>query len=184
MVTADIQPFMTASVAASSALIGLLFVSVSIAPERVFGNEADARRHAQAVSAFTALVNVFFISLTSLIPEVLIGIVVTIVAAVSGVQTLALLRFVRSWRQDRTLYSGVILFLASAAVYGGELVLGVDLWTKPNRAELIGLLQVLLGAYGIGLSRAWQLLGAPRLGLLSYLTDRLDRARRPAEPKH
>jgi len=40
MVTGDLQPFFTASVAASSALIGLLFVSVSIAPERIFGEHA------------------------------------------------------------------------------------------------------------------------------------------------
>ncbi|HEV2139976.1 MAG TPA: hypothetical protein VGT01_02195, partial [Candidatus Dormibacteraeota bacterium] len=91
MVTAEYQPFFTASVAASAALIGLLFVSVSIAPERVFGEQSDVVRQARALSAFTALVNIFFISMTSLIPSVQLGIVVTVVAAVSLLQTLALL---------------------------------------------------------------------------------------------
>jgi hypothetical protein len=41
MVTPEFQPFFLASVGASSALIGLLFVSVSIAPERVFGEQSE-----------------------------------------------------------------------------------------------------------------------------------------------
>jgi len=57
-----------------------LFVAVSIAPERVFGTEAEAVRQAQALSAFTALANVFFISMASLVPTIQIGIVVVIAA--------------------------------------------------------------------------------------------------------
>src|SRR5260370_14693635 len=73
MVTAEYQPFLTSSVAASAALIGLLFVSISIAPERVFGEKAESARIAQALSSFTALTNVFFISFASLIPKLPIG---------------------------------------------------------------------------------------------------------------
>ncbi len=89
MIPAPYENFLVASTQASAALIGLLFVSVSIAPERVFGGQAEAEK--QARSAFTALANVFFISFTSLIPHLSIGIVVVVIGAVALNQTLSLL---------------------------------------------------------------------------------------------
>lgn len=182
MVPPEYQPFFTASVAASSALIGLLFVSVSIAPERVFGEQSDVVRKARALSAFTALVNIFFISMTSLIPSVQLGIVVTIVAAVSLLQTLALLVMAPAWWTRGIVFRGAFLFLASALIYGSELWLGILLWVRPSAGALSGLLELLLGCYAIGLGRAWELLGAPRMGLITYLLGLLDRRPQP-KPK-
>lgn len=182
MVSADYQPFFSASVAASSALIGLLFVSVSIAPERIFGDQADLGRQAQAVSAFSALANIFFISLTSLIPGVVLGLVVTAVATASGLQLLTLLVRAPAWREGSAIQRirGGLLFLVSALIYGTELYLGLVLWARPTSIGAIsGLLEVLLGAYAIGLGRAWQLLGAPRAGIISSFLDLLERRRPP-----
>jgi hypothetical protein len=181
MVPSEFQSFFTASVAASAALIGLLFVSVSIDPDRIFGTDADPRRQAQAISAFSALANVFFISMTSLIPGVLIGLVVTTVAGASSLQLLGLLVRARSWRRVGviTAIRGAILVVVSAIIYGTELYLGLVLWMRPSTAALVGLLEVLLGAYAIGLGRAWQLLGAPRVGLVTYLLDFLERRQAP-----
>jgi len=179
MVPPEYQTFFLASAGASAALIGLLFVGVSIDPVRVFGEKADPRREAQAVSAFSALVNAFFISMTSLIPGIIVGLVVTIVAVASSLQLLGLLARVGPDRGGLvpTLRGG-FLFLASAAIYGTELYLGIVLWTRPSEtAALTGLLEVLLGAYAIGLGRAWQLMGAPRIGLLSFALDLIERAR-------
>ena len=179
MVTPEFQAFFLASSGASAALIGLLFVGVSIDPVRVFGEKADARRQAQAVSAFSALVNAFFISMTSLIPGIIVGLVVTIVSIASSLQLLGLLVRVPPDRGGLVpSLRGGFLFLASAAIYGTELYLGIQLWIKPTEtAALTGLLEVLLGAYAIGLGRAWQLLGAPRVGLISFALDLVDRAR-------
>lgn len=183
MVPADFQTFFTASVAASAALIGLLFVSVSIAPERVFGSQAEGHKQAQALSAFTALVTIFFISLDALVPDVALGIVVVVVTIPAATQTLALLRYLPQWRTDRTLRRGLFLFLASAAVYGYELYAGIDLWGRPtSRGALTAVVYVMIGAYAIGLGRAWELLGAPRMGLLPSLLDLIDR-RWPPRPK-
>jgi hypothetical protein len=179
MLPSDYQPFFTASVAASSALIGLLFVAVSVAPERIFGGQAETQRQAQAVSAFSALANVFFISMTSLIPGVVLGLVVVATAAASSLQLLGLLLRAHLWRSEGSalhFVRGLLLFVASAAIYGTELYLGVVLLQKPtDSGVLAGLLEVLLGAYAIGLGRAWQLLGAPRTGLVSMLMDSLER---------
>lgn len=183
VVTAEYQPFFTASMAASAALIGLLFVSVSVAPERVFGPESEAVRQAQALSAFTALANIFFISLTSLIPGVLFGLVVMIIATPAALQTGALLLLVPNWRAARIVWRGAFLFLASAAIYSYEVVLGVQLWRQPSSiGALVNLLFVILGAYAIGLGRAWELLGAPRSGFISYVWALLSALRRKPKP--
>lgn len=168
MVPAAYLGFLTASTQASAALIGLLFVAISLAPERVFGTQAEAHRQAQALSAFTALANIFFISFATLIPKVPLGPIVTAIAAVAIVQTLGLLALVRSWRTQGMLRRSLFLFFGSAAIYGGELAVGIQLWLAPSNAEtLSGLLQVILGAYAVGLGRAWELLGAPRVGILA-----------------
>src|SRR5260370_3413621 len=162
MVTTDLQPFFTASVAASSALIGLLFVSVSVAPERVFGDQSDVVRQAQALSAFTALANVFFISLMALIPGVLFGLVVTTVTIPAALQTLALLGLARQWRRLHRVLRGAFLLLASATIYGYEFALGIGMWRNPSsRGLVVNLAFVLIGAHAIGLGRAWELLCRP-----------------------
>lgn len=161
---APYQNFLSASVQASAALIGLLFVSISIAPERVFGGTAESRRQAQALSAFTALANVFFISFFSLVPNISLGPIITGIACVAVLQTLGLLFLFPRWRRERTLLRGLFLFLLSAVIYGGEIEVGISLWIKPlNTGALTGLLEILLGAYAVGLGRAWELLGARRL---------------------
>ena len=81
VIPAPYANFLVASAQASAALIGLLFVSASIAPERVFGLQAEAGRLATALSSFTALANVFSISFSSLIPNQPIGAAVVILGA-------------------------------------------------------------------------------------------------------
>src|SRR5438270_5032529 len=146
---------------ASTALLGLLFVSVSIAPVRVFGSRAEPGRQAQARSAFTALANVFFISFTSLVPNQPLGLVVLIIAFVALSQTLSLLLLLpRLWR-NRTGIWATTLLLASGAIYGYEIAMGLRLLARPaDTGALTALLLLLLGAYAVGLARAWELLGA------------------------
>jgi len=184
MVPLEFETFFLASSGASAALIGLLFVAVSIAPERVFGAAVQTVRQAQALSAFTALANVFFISMASLVPSIQIGAVVTIIAIPASLQTLALLALVKQWREQRIMYRGAVLFLGSALIYAFELYLGIQLWRGPvNSAALTGLLELILGAYAIGLGRAWELLGAPRFGFLTNVFALLPRAREPKPPR-
>lgn len=158
----DYSNFLVASTQASAALIGLLFVSVSIAPERVFGAQAEARRQGLAVSAFVALANVFFISFSGLIPNLYFGALVIIAGALSASQLLALLVLWHDWRRERILIRSLSLFALSAGIYGYEIAMGVRLLSHTaDTGALTTLFGLLLGAYAIGLSRAWELLGAP-----------------------
>ena len=183
MVPAEFQPFFIASVGASAALIGLLFVSVSVAPERVFGGRAESLGQARALSAFTALANVFFISCVSLIPHVQAGFVITVIGLVAVLQTLGLLTLFSHWRAEGVVLRSALLFTASAAIYGGEVALGILIWTTPaNTGALSGVLELMLGAYALGLARAWELLGAPRTGPLTRLLSRFERRAEPTPP--
>lgn len=175
MIPAPYASFLVASTQASAALIGLLFVSASIAPERVFGPQAEAGRLARALSSFTALANVFFISFSSLIPNQPIGPAVVILGALAGSQTLTLLLLLPRWRRERTIIRGLSLFAVSGAIYGYEIAIGLRLWFTPtNTGALTTLLQLLLGGYGIGLVRAWELLGAPhRRGITANVLGHL-----------
>jgi hypothetical protein len=182
MIPAAYSNFLVASTQASAALIGLLFVSVSIQPERVFGRQAEAERQALALSAFTALANVFFVSFSGLIPNLSFGVFVVIAGAVAMSQTLALLGLLPKWRRERTLVQGLVLLAISAAIYGYEIGIGVRLiFTSADNGALTVLLELLLGGYSIGLARAWQLLGAPQgRGTISGLWGRL--TSRPRAP--
>ena len=177
MVPASFQSFFVASAGAGAALIGLLFVAVSISPDRIF-QTGRPEETAVATSAFTALVNAFFISLGALIPGVPIGWVVVVLAVLGVSNSLNLGsrllrgRGARSWA---TLLRRAVLVLISLFIYGDEVYVALPLISGPNPAPndagAVSVIAVLmLCVYGLGLTRAWELLGAPRYTLLSWLS--------------
>ena len=176
MIPSAYSSFLVSSTQASAALIGLLFVAISIAPERVFGAGSEATRRAMALSSFTALANVFFVSFGSLIPDLTFGIMVIVAGAVATSQTLSLLRMTGNWRRERTLVRGLGLFGVSLAVYAYEMVVGVQLLYSPSSGGLYTAIEsLMLGIFAIGLARAWELLGAPQgRGMIGILTGWLE----------
>ena len=177
MIPASYSNFLVASTQASAALIGLLFVAVSIAPERVFGAGSESARRAMALSSFTALANIFFVSSGSLIPELTFGVMVVVAGGVALSQTLSLLTLAGSWRRERTLFRGLALFLISAGLYAYQVVIGVQLLYSPSSPGLLTAIEsLMLGIFAVGLARAWELLGAPHTrGAVGLLTGWLER---------
>lgn len=166
MVPDTYHDFFLASVGASAALIGLLFVSISLAPERVFGTAATGERLAFAVSAFIALGNIFFISLAGLLPFLNIGIAIVVAGGSGLVNTLLLVvdlwqRRIRRGGRDR------ILLLGSLAIYVLETWWGTELLRHPARTSALeNVTSVLLVAYAVALARAWELLGGQDYSLI------------------
>jgi hypothetical protein len=149
---AELHDFFVASVGAAAALIGLLFVAISIAPERIFGEAAESARRANAERAFSALGNVFFVSLAALLPHIgpTIIIVFALLAIASIVRMAAvILRNGGSWQ-----HIGII----SLAVY--VLELWIALRVAANGLPADKLTFVILGLYVYALGIAWSLLGA------------------------
>src|SRR5437868_13015820 len=87
MVPAEFSNFFLATAGAGAALIGLLFVAISINPARIFSEEAPKERQAIASGAFTALVNAFFVSTSALIPGVNLGVAALVMSAVGLLNT-------------------------------------------------------------------------------------------------
>lgn len=191
MVPASFDNFFLAMAGAGAALIGLLFVAISIDPERTFGPGIDSGRQRVASGAYMALVNGFFISTSGLLPHANVGDIALPVGAVglfsSGALGRDLLR--HQWRRGRSagerwrgMGHALLIMATNVLLYGYEIVLAVGLLQHPhNTPALFSLAGILLGVYAVGLARAWQLLGAPGgvlkwLDPLRYLSD-LDAAR-------
>jgi hypothetical protein len=168
----DFTSFFVASAGAGAALTGLLFVAVSVNPGRNAGPSAPPERQAVAASAFTALINAFFVSLAALISGNSLGGTVIVVSSISIIATLRLIGDLFPPH----------LSLRSNVRHAGFLAIGLLVYSlqffdgvQYNRYSYdIGwsysIAYLLLGIYGIGLTRAWQLLGAKRRGLLSWFS--------------
>jgi hypothetical protein len=172
MVPPQFVNFFIASASAGAALVGLLFVAVSIAPEHIVQANAPVERQAMAASSFTALLNAFFISFGALLPEN-VG-YITLVMSFAGLTNSFYLT--RNLLKDRPGWQSVVrriyLILVSYIVYGFEVYYAILLIKEPpgNPDSFYGLTALLIAVYGIALLRAWQLLGARRYGLLGWLS--------------
>src|SRR5215469_7396118 len=176
VVPPEFANFFIASASAGAALVGLLFVAVSIAPDQMVTHRAPMERQAVAGSAFTALINAFFISLVALIPHLNIGLVIVpfscLCLLTSLIQAWPLLRLHKGWL---SLLRRAFLILLSFFLYGSELVNGLQLNNDPSQVGIVYVLLVcLLGAFALGLTRAWELLGVHRYGLMGWLSPLRD----------
>lgn len=163
--------FFTTAATAGGALIGLLFIAVSIAPHRTVQASAPVESRVIASSAFTALFNGFFISLGAVLPFWNIGVVILIVGLIGVINSLSQgWLLLRPWPSWKNALRRMVLTVVSLCLYAYELVCAIQLLVSPANAPLIFTLGILLmSIYGLALIRAWELLGVQRTGLLAWL---------------
>jgi len=153
VVPAEFTAYFAAAAAAAGVLIGLLFVAASLRQESVFGEKASAGHQVQAGSAFTSLVNSFFVSLVALIPLAHLGEVAVIMALVSLWATARLHR--QAGRQELRL----TLLLLSVATYAYQAVVGVILIINPHDSnQVLTVAYLLIASFAVALTRAWALM--------------------------
>lgn len=153
MVPDDFTGYFAAAATAAGALIGLLFVAASLRPDTVLGRGAPAAARAIAGSAFTALVNSFFVSLIALVPGTRLGYTATVMALISLWSTLHLHRQV-----PRHEVNAVQLVLALVA-YLGQLGVGVASIFSPGTSGYVeAVAYLLVASFAVALRRAWSLL--------------------------
>lgn len=181
MIPADFSNFFLGSLTAGGALIGLLFVAISIAPERIVTRAAPPERHATAASAFGSLANPFFISLVALIPRWDVGWGVLFFSSLGLANTLSQARLLFAAAHHARGISGgrrLTLLAPVAIIYIVQMALALRLLILPRDELSAYLLAVsLVAMYLVGIIRAWELFGAGPTGLLS----RLDRAHESGE---
>jgi hypothetical protein len=171
MVPEAFNNFFLASAGIGATLVGLIFVAVSIAPEHIVQANAPIERRAMATSSFTALLNAFFISFGALIPGTIGSL--TLLMSALGFTTSSLLAWNLLKERERwqNVVRRVFLILVSFIIFGFEFYYAILIIKEPdNVGNFYTLAVLLLAVYGIGLTRAWQLLGARRYGLGGWLS--------------
>ncbi len=191
MAPADFTEFFLASAGTGGAFVGLLFVAISIAPQRTFDddNGMSAPRQHLAEATFLTLVNGFVISSIALIPTVNVGwfvLALGVWGAVAATRLGGVIARLHQhggphhapWRHLLRV-AGVTYF--AVAVYVFEALLGARLILEPADEAAYGRLAVtIIGLYALGIARAWTLLGNPIhgwSGLINPLQDVQDASR-------
>ena len=152
MVPGVYDAYLAAMATAAAALIGLLFVAVSVRDDTIFGPNAIPGGEALAITAFTGLVNSFVVSLLGLIPKINIG-EPAVIMAVIGI--IAIVRLQRRLHTGRNL----IVLAITLLTYAAQLGLGVLLLIDPHDSDqLINLSIFIFVTLIVSLQRAWSLL--------------------------
>ena len=168
MVPDDFHDFFAASAGVAGALIGLLFVAISVASDRLAKAEASAQVHRiRAYAALTSFTNALAVSLFALLPGEKIGETSFIVALLGlAFVAAALLSLVRL-RQVRwtTVRDGVFL-VGLAAIFIYQLLAGLSVANQPNNPGSVDAIAILvIVSFLVGISRAWELIGGPSIGI-------------------
>jgi hypothetical protein len=149
--------YLTATATAAAALIGLLFVAVSVRDDTIFGPKAIPGGEALAITAFAGLVNSFVVSVLGLIPKVNIGEPALVMAVIS------IVTIVRLQRRLHTGGSAVVLAVTLAA-YAAQLGFGVLLLVDSKAGDqLINVCFIVFATLIVSLQRAWSLLKGKHL---------------------
>jgi hypothetical protein len=173
MLPEGLSDFFLGSAGVAGALIGLLFVAISVSAERLSRSGAAAVHRVRASAALTAFTNALAVSLFALIPGHKLG-PASIAVAATGLAfiaagVLSLIRHSeRRWGTARDAF--FLVGLTTAFVF--QLVEGIALSsheTDSNAAENLAILVVVISL--VGISRAWELIGGPTFGLRREVTE-------------
>jgi hypothetical protein len=178
MVPVSFHDFFGGCATIAGALIGLLFVAISVAPAKLTGSGAEADHQVKAGAAFSALVNTLVIALVALLPGANFSTTVLILAA-AGLSTTAGLAILL-WREHkkRIRLEAVIMLAALLALYGLQLANGLELGSSPhNLGRISSQGGLIIGFFVFAIARAWTLVGARNSRLVSAVAGL---ARQPA----
>ncbi len=171
LTTATAHEFFAATASVAGALIGLLFVAISVAPERVLGPDASEVHGVRAAATLTAFTNALTVSLFGLIPGYSVGAASTAVAGVGLMFIVrALIGVAPGWRAKRVRLRDFSFLVGLVVVFVIQLLAAIEL--DRNRADT-GSLQTIcilvVVCFLIGIERAWELVGGPRFHLFGTL---------------
>ena len=184
VVPENIHDFFVASGSAAGALIGLLFVVISVASERLARAEAAGQHYRiRAAAAITAFTNALAVSLFALIPVHKIGPTATAVAVVGLTFVAAALLSLIRLRQVRWDTSRDAFFLILLGVtFVIQLIEGVDVITQPGDSGAVDTIAILVVVcFLIGISSAWELIGGPSIGITREVAEIVRGRQRGAE---
>lgn len=163
-----------AAASVAGALIGLLFVAISVAHERLEDDDAPHIHRVGAAAALTAFVNALTVSLFGLVPgNELAGTatVVSIIGLLFVIASMLSLGRVRRHGSGWTSARDGLFLISLGATFVVQLLGGLDLGahrTSVGDARQIAITVIV--CFLIGITRSWVLIGGPSIGLTSELT--------------
>jgi hypothetical protein len=157
--------FFVASAGVAGALIGLLFVAMSVATEP--DDPGAAYRHrVRASGALTAFTNALTVSLFALIPDLDVGwpeLTVAIIGLGFVVRSAHERRVTRTEHppsvRDLTFLLGLAVIFVWQATAGLRLI---DDTNNAGALQTVGILLVV--CFLVGVARAWEMIGGPSMG--------------------
>ena len=158
----------------AGALIGLLFVAISVASERVLGPDASHIHGIRAAATLTAFTNALTVSLFGLVPGFGPGGAATAVAVLGLIFILAALgRSAPATRAGQIQLRELSFLIGLAVVFVIQLIVGIKLDKHPHDHDSLQTICVLvIVCFLLGIERAWELVGGPKVRLWRLLAHR------------
>lgn len=176
MVPVSFHDFFGGCATVAGALIGLLFVALSVSPEKLTGDDARAEHQVRARAAFSALVSTLVIALVALLPGASLGQAAIIVAAAGLATTSGLVIVLYREHRQKIRPGDVSMLVVLLGLYGLQLASAVQLDGSPRNVSGVSRQGVLSIAFFLfGIARSWQLVGARDLSLASTVATVIHR---------
>jgi hypothetical protein len=169
---AGYHTFFEATASVAGALIGLLFVAISVAHERLTAPGAAQAHRVRASAALTAFLNALTVSLFALVPGKEIGPTALSVALIGLVFIVASLMSLLRVRRSQPGELRDALFLVGLVItFGLELLFAIRVVRHPLKAGGVqGIAILVIVCFLLGIARSWELIGGPSIGLRSEVT--------------
>jgi hypothetical protein len=167
----NFHEFFAGAAGVAGALVGLLFVAVSVTMERMAEQGETQIHRVRAATALTAFSNALTVSLFALIPGVNLGYTAFVVGVLGALFVIgALLSMVRlGLRRPGELRSALFL-LGLIVVLVFQLRSGITLLAHHGNRNAYQTIAILVVAcFVIGISRSWELIGGPSIGVTHEL---------------
>jgi len=181
MVPENLHDFFIASGGVSGALIGLLFVAISVSAQRLALEEAKSQPHRiRASAALTAFTNALTVSLFGLLPGEKIGWTSMTVSVVGIVFIAATVLYLIRLRQVNLKTARDLLFLAGLiVVFAIQLAEGTAVTANPADSGGVDTIAFeVVVCFLIGIARSWELIGGPDIAITHEVTQLIRRHER------